>query len=1005
MARSRLTTTTHRWLAGLLAGALVLGACTSDEAEPTSGADGTTEDEDTVEPADPTAAEDDEPHLGVQDLWTITRMQAVAEDGTTTDVVVDVLEELRALAGEPVQLIDELAFRPLPDLAPMVVTATGEPRTDVEVTAGLLEVTGTPDPALVPDDGAPDLALTLLSTTVPGATTNVAPGDHLSLEIFGLEALAGHDVVLVDYAFGQSVPFALVDGEAPVEEADDTPPLERLGRRWRNGQVRFGAPEEGPDNAVSLVTGVPLQRTDDTIRTAVELADDGDGGGGGGLMPAKARGPIAGALASTLVCLGVGMLAGPAGGVVVTVVCTAISAAGILYTLEDILDDNDPAQPPGCEEPCGKSSGDPHVRTFDGRLYSIHAAGEFTAVRGDDGLEVQARLVPVGQRLAANSAVAADVAGTRVEVDARGDDLLLVDGAPLALEEFEGHDLDGGGHVRRHGGAVVVIWPDDTRLWVELRRDTLDYRVSIAPERAGAVSGFLGDADGDRSDDLVHADGQPLEDPSDPEQFRAFVDSWRIEQARSLFTYAEGESTATHTDLDFPPPTDDGEPADAATRRWARSICGRAGLVEGDLEDCIVDLAATGDTSYLLSAWESQALHNPDGFTRRLGVDTPYGRLGLGAVDAEELRWLHPYDDRALLEPKGGQLVAGEGLVLVRVKREDGPLAIEALDTTDGELRWDLYGVSPCRPVITPTGTVVAIIDDDARRLVAVDAATGRVQGQLTRDEQLRTRDCGHGMTSTDEGLVVFVEGRTIQAVDTRDGLQQAWHRTFEDARPLGWAATAGDRIYVLLEGEATSEVHRLDAATGETRALLELPFDRFERDRDRALVALTDGRLAVLGHPTDAPRKTWVLTLLEDDGDGLRRDWSTEFSEEATRDRPPSRLRQLDELLVGWSGDEVIAVDLATGALAWIYDPSSFENNKGAIAATPDVAVVAPFSGDWLEAVDASGRTAWRIRPVRGLGGPVQLGPVVDGHLLVAGSIQSDAGGGAYVGAVAAQR
>lgn len=68
--------------------------------------------------------------------------------------------------------------------------------------------------------------------------------------------------------------------------------------------------------------------------------------GPGGSMPAKANPELRMALGSALVCIGVGALTGLAGGVVITVICTAVGAAGAIYTVKNLLERNLRPDPP-----------------------------------------------------------------------------------------------------------------------------------------------------------------------------------------------------------------------------------------------------------------------------------------------------------------------------------------------------------------------------------------------------------------------------------------------------------------------------------------------------------------------------------------------------------------------------------------------------------------------------------------------------------------------------------
>ena len=144
----------------------------------------------------------------------------------------------------------------------------------------------------------------------------------------------------------------------------------------------------------------------------------------------------------------------------------------------------------------------------------------------------------------------------------------------------------------RRLAAVVVVWPDLSAAWVTPHRQWLDFHLQwrrSAPEHRG----LLGSNDDNPANDLTDRGIQV--DSKNEVGVRAFVESWRLTDSESLFTYAEGESTATYTLLDFP--RTQVPPAHAAL---AQECCGN--LPEGFAkESCIYDVSMTGDRSFAIS--------------------------------------------------------------------------------------------------------------------------------------------------------------------------------------------------------------------------------------------------------------------------------------------------------------------------------------------------------------------------------------------------------------------
>jgi hypothetical protein len=97
--------------------------------------------------------------------------------------------------------------------------------------------------------------------------------------------------------------------------------------------------------------------------------------------------------------------------------------------------------------------------------------------------------------------------------------------------------------------------------------------------------------------------------------YRTFADSWRVSDETSLFVYAPGTSSKTFTDEGWPPEQGScavkrefeipgaNPPAGAIAVEAAQKICANV-TIDGLHEDCVFDVAATGDeglaTAYLI---------------------------------------------------------------------------------------------------------------------------------------------------------------------------------------------------------------------------------------------------------------------------------------------------------------------------------------------------------------------------------------------------------------------
>ncbi|GAA0512183.1 hypothetical protein GCM10008992_09720 [Halorubrum aquaticum] len=271
-----------------------------------------------------------------------------------------------------------------------------------------------------------------------------------------------------------------------------------------------------------------------------------------------------------------------------------------------------PTQPDGDES--GSATGDPHLTTYDGVAYDFQAAGEFILTNDSDGSpHVQARLRPVADRdVSVISAVATELNGTTVTIDARDEQMLTVDGIARSLETGESLAV-GDGEIFRTPETYIVVYPGadgdvddgDSRLEATVAGDRLD--VVVKPNRTAvdSMTGLLGSPDGNPDNDLMLADGTTLStSPSFETLYGQYREDYRVTAENSLFDYDAGESAAGFYDPNYPsdPVTVDDLPAD--DREVAIEAATNAGLEPGTAQfrDAVLDYALTEDPSYLASA-------------------------------------------------------------------------------------------------------------------------------------------------------------------------------------------------------------------------------------------------------------------------------------------------------------------------------------------------------------------------------------------------------------------
>jgi Ca2+-binding RTX toxin-like protein len=265
----------------------------------------------------------------------------------------------------------------------------------------------------------------------------------------------------------------------------------------------------------------------------------------------------------------------------------------------------------------GWVSGDPHLKTLDGVDYDFQAAGEFVLLQSTDaqGFALQARMVPVGENVSVNQAIATNLDGTPVMIDAADAEPLHVNGIAVALADGSALDV-GEGRIYRRGDVYTIVYPGadgvigngDSQVVVRVRDGRLDLDVRLNAELLGSLEGLLGDGDGNPDNDIARADGTVLARPLVfSELYGAYRDDWRVSDlGDSLFTYDAGESPDGFFQSDFPGAIVSLDTLDPGVLAAARDAALAAGLQEGSaaFDNAVLDFALTNDESFLTSALE-----------------------------------------------------------------------------------------------------------------------------------------------------------------------------------------------------------------------------------------------------------------------------------------------------------------------------------------------------------------------------------------------------------------
>ncbi len=273
-----------------------------------------------------------------------------------------------------------------------------------------------------------------------------------------------------------------------------------------------------------------------------------------------------------------------------------------------ILDDDRelPPPPPPVEADIW---GDPHLTSLDGLGYDFQAVGEFIlleATSGDD-ITVQVRTTPINDAVSVISVMATEIDGNTIQIDEGADTPLTINGTAFTIDPLDGPIDVGGGQVYYDAAAnmYTIVYPSGEQVAVGVYDGFMNVCAFLNDTRpAGSVQGLLGNADGDRSNDLALRDGTVLPQPVDYDDlYGQYADSWRIAESEALFDRATGETTADFTDTSYPRVfvTLDDLPAQLVAD--ATAIVDAAGITDPILrQNAILDVALTGNTDFADSA-------------------------------------------------------------------------------------------------------------------------------------------------------------------------------------------------------------------------------------------------------------------------------------------------------------------------------------------------------------------------------------------------------------------
>jgi hypothetical protein len=256
-------------------------------------------------------------------------------------------------------------------------------------------------------------------------------------------------------------------------------------------------------------------------------------------------------------------------------------------------------------DPSSRSTGDPHLTTFDKLRYSFMAVGEFISTKSLlDGFEVQVRQEEIKSKNATGSVSF----NTGIAINT-GNNIICIYPNSIYIDKALTNitsgftSLKGGWSIGKSNNIILIRSNAGDEIKVLLFSRDLDYYIRPGKHRINKLKGLLGNYDGNPSNDIQSRDGKILTS-SKTDLYPIFTNSWRIGNNQSLFVYDTGKSTDTYTNLNFP----NGEIVITPEARVAaEAICTQKGIKDAILlENCVFDYVATKDIGYVDRAFEAQ---------------------------------------------------------------------------------------------------------------------------------------------------------------------------------------------------------------------------------------------------------------------------------------------------------------------------------------------------------------------------------------------------------------
>ena len=470
---------------------------------------------------------------------------------------------------------------------------------------------------------------------------------------------------------------------------------------------------------------------------------------------------------------------------------------------------DDPAAPPSVGGPptfelppgmgSGISYGDPHLGTLDGLGYDMQGVGEFVMVESTRGapISVQVRTTAVNAYATEITEVATRLGTARVTIDGSRPDALWVDGHAVTFAPGEVIKAVGDGTITHYtqGGVDgwMITYADATKaaLVVLDMGDRLDVTFAASPDRNGDFRGLLGNFNGQAGDDLALRDGTQLSsNPTFDQFYGQFVNSWRISQGESLLDYGAGQTTASFTNLAFPPGLLDINSLPTDVVAAAQAAVDAAGITDPTARQAALsDYLLTGDSSFISSSANAATTSTtpPAAQATVTGAPAAPASVGVGVTSVahdEGQSGATPYEftiyrtngsgtlsvdwnvQGAVFQGAGAAANAADftgptqGTVTFAAGETQKTVVVQVAGDTAAEANEGFtFAITP--PAGTPliSGSVQALILNDDAPVNTAPNVSGVVSGQASEDGAVVKLDALAKASDVDAGTTLSVTG------------------------------------------------------------------------------------------------------------------------------------------------------------------------------------------------------------------------------------------------------